>query len=214
MTIKIARNHYGSFEHVGLGLRFNKDDTFVVTPEFEQSKAFKTGLERKKFEILEITDIRDVQNAHGSTDEMVEAVRDILTAEPEEPEPESEPKVTEDAPDIPMCTNDPGCGKPQDECICTPEQPADAETDKIVEDALDSTSSDIGTDGDAVITPPAPPEEEEPTIAFTEIAGNVDNALKAIAKETDIEKLKFALREDERKSVKTAIVARLKELQE
>lgn len=90
MTIKIARNHYGSFEHVGLELRLDRDDTFVVTPEIEESKAFKLGIERKKFEFLEITDIADVQNAHGATDEMVEAVRDLLTAEPEEPGPEPE----------------------------------------------------------------------------------------------------------------------------
>lgn len=197
MTIKIARNHYGRFEHPNLGLSLFRDDTFVVTPEIEESKAFKTGIERKKFEILDITDIRDVQNAHGSTDEMVEAVRDLLTAEPEEPEPESEPEVTEDA--------------PVDE-EATPEPPVDAEVDEIVEDVL-STSSDVGLDGDAVITPPEPPEEEEPTIAFTEVADSWQAAIMLVKEETDIEKLKFALREDERKSVKKAIVARLKELQ-
>lgn len=189
MTIKIARNHYGRFEHPILGLSLSRDDTFVVTPEIEESKAFKTGLERKKFEILDITNITDVQNAHGATDEMVEAVRESLTAEPEEPEPEAVPEVTEDA--------------PVDE-EATPEPPAEA--------VVDSTSSDVGTDGDAVITPPAPPEEEPP-IAFTEEANSWQAAVMLVKEETDTEKLRFALREDERKSVKRAIVARLKELE-
>ena len=50
---------------------------------------------------------------------------------------------------------------------------------------------------------------DEPVISFTEEAGNVAKAFEAISKETDIDNLKFALKKDERITVKKAIVKRI-----
>ena len=56
-------------------------------------------------------------------------------------------------------------------------------------------------------------DEPEPTISFTELAGNVAKAVEAISTETDIQKLNDALLLDERKTVKKAIQKRIEELE-
>lgn len=58
-----------------------------------------------------------------------------------------------------------------------------------------------------------PETETEPTIAFTELAGNVGKAVEAISKEKDIKKLNDALLLDERKTVKKAVLKRIEELE-
>jgi len=65
---------------------------------------------------------------------------------------------------------------------------------------------------------PEPVEETEeiedvPELSFTKQAGKVKNALRAIAQETDMAKLEFALATDERVSVQKALLDRIEELQ-
>jgi len=61
---------------------------------------------------------------------------------------------------------------------------------------------------------PEVPEKEEEALAFTEETDSWQAAVALVKKETDVEKLVFALRKDERKSVKKACVARLAELKD
>jgi hypothetical protein len=63
------------------------------------------------------------------------------------------------------------------------------------------------------IVPPKPtPVVEEPTLSFTEEAGNQKNAFEAISKMTDIKKLEHALKTDDRVGVQKALQKRIEEL--
>lgn len=177
--MKIAKNHYGRFESDSLGLYLDKGQTFIVTPKILKSKQFQTGLVRKKFEFVEVTDLAIVQNAVNVTDKILENYREMLTTDPEPEEPT--PPTTPDQDDPPA-----------------DEQPP--EDDKPPEDEGDKTEE-------------APPEDADPVLPFTEAAGAIPDALAAIEKETDIEKLKFALENESRVTVLPAIEERLKELE-
>jgi hypothetical protein len=191
-NMKIAINHYGRFELPRLELVLAKLDSFIVTPEIEKSRQFITGVERGKFEVIEVTDLVDVERAVNVTDDIIEECREQLTAEPEpeEPTPPAEPEAPSEV--------------PEDEA---PAEDADegAEEQLPAEEGGESEESPEQDDES---------EEEEKVLSFTELAGNVDSALKAIAKETDIEKLNKALELDERVTVRKAINARLVELKE
>lgn len=177
--MKVAINHYGRFECETLGLYLDRDNHFIVTPKIEKSKQFQTGLARKKFEFVEVTDLTIVQNAVNVTDKILENYRKMLTTDPE---PEEQ---------IPPATPDPktppeGENPPEDEGDKTEKAPTEDEDEK---------------------------EDADPLLPFTEAAGNIPNALEAIAKETDIEKLKFALEHDDRVTLIPVIEERLKELE-
>lgn len=195
MNFKVARNHYGRFEHDQLKLYLNRDETFIVTPEIEKSKAFQTGVERGKFVVLKVDDLSVVEFAHGATDEMIEEARAFLGQEPEEPEPEPTPAPEEKVEEQP---------KEEEKVEETP--PAEEKTEEKVEDKVADEAPK-----EEEKKPEGKPEYQPP---FTEIAGNVDDALKAIAKETDVEKLQYALKEDERKGVQKALIARIKAIAE
>lgn len=206
--MKIAISHYGRFESEHLGLFLNRDDTFIVTPKIEKSKQFQTGLARKRFQFIEVTDLAVVERAVNVTDKIVENYRTLLTTDPEpeeqappaEPEPEPEPESEPESEPEPQ---------PDDE------QPAENEGEKTEEPPKEEEQVDEGAgedsgegEGEGEGEP-----DPDPVLPFTELAGNVENAQAAVEKETDIEKLKFALEHDSRVSVRTAIEARIKELE-
>lgn len=195
--MKIAISHYGRFELPRLELVLAKLDSFIVTPEIEESRQFITGVERGKFEVIEVTDLVDVERAVNVTDEIIEEYREQLTAEPEpeEPTPPAEPETPSEVPEDEAPAGDADEG--------AEEQPP-TEAEEETEDTQEDITQVDAEEGEA----------EEPACAFTEEAGVVDNALKAIAKETDIEKLNKALELDERVTVRKAINARLLELKE
>jgi hypothetical protein len=59
---------------------------------------------------------------------------------------------------------------------------------------------------------PTPVKVDEPTLSFTEEAGNQKNAFEAISKMTDIKKLEHALKTDDRVGVQKALQKRIEEL--
>lgn len=187
--MEVAINHYGMFEAASLDLYLNRNDTFIVTPKIKKSKQFQLGLARKKFEIIEVTDLADVQRAVNVTDKIIENFRKMLTtdSEPEEQTPPAEPETPPE-----------GEHPPEEEGEKTEEPPKEEEAPKEEDDKVDEGAGE---------------EEQDPVLPFTEAAGNVDKATAVVEKETDIEKLKFALEHDSRVTVKTAIEIRLKELE-
>jgi len=62
------------------------------------------------------------------------------------------------------------------------------------------------------IVTPKPAPVVEPTLSFTEEAGNQKNAFEAISKMTDIKKLEHALKTDDRVGVQKALQKRIEEL--
>jgi hypothetical protein len=64
------------------------------------------------------------------------------------------------------------------------------------------------------VAPKPAPIEVEPTLSFTEEAGNQKNAFEAISKMTDIKKLEHALKTDDRVGVQKALQKRIEELTE
>jgi hypothetical protein len=185
-NMKIAINHYGRFESPFLDLFLNKLDSFIVTPKIEKSKQFQTGLARRKFQIIEVTDLAVVERAVNVTDKIIENFREALSAdpEPEEPTPPAEPV----APPADEKT-------PEDEGEKTEETPKE-------EDQGDDGAGEDSDEGEGV----------QADIPFTELAKNKEEALAMIEKETDIEKLKGALNDD-RKYVKEAVAKRLNALE-
>ena len=183
--MKVAINHYGRFELPKLELYLNKLDSFIVTPKIEDTRQFKTGVQRGKFEIIEVTDLTVVQRAVNVTPQIIENFRDALTAEPE-PEPEVPPAVEQ---------------PPADEGEKTEEAPKEEEQPKE-EDKGDEGAGEDSDEG----------EDDQIDIPFTELAKNKAEALKMIEEETDIEKLNGALKDD-RKYVKEAVTKRLKALE-
>jgi hypothetical protein len=59
---------------------------------------------------------------------------------------------------------------------------------------------------------PTPVVEDDPTLSFTEEAGNQKNAFEAISKMTDMKKLEHALKTDDRVGVRKALQKRIEEL--
>jgi len=184
--MKFAICNYAGFSHSTFSHKLRRDDVFVVDEAMEDNAAFQEGLRLKNFEFVEIHGISELRNVIGITDKIIADFESALEeADAErEPEPEPEPVIDE---------------QPEVEEEIEEEPPA--EDEDIAEESTEKEEK---------------PEEEpeEPSVAFTEIANSWQAAIKLVDKETDIEKLKFALRNDERKSVKKAIVARLKELQD
>ena len=189
--MKVAINHYGRFECDSLGLFINDGDTFIVTPKIEKSKQYQTGFDRKKFEVIEVTDLSVVQKAVNVTPTILEKYRKTLTTDPEPEDPVPEVTVPDAVPDVPPAEANP------------PENEGEAEkTDEAPKE--DGQSEDGGEAGK---------EEQDPVLPFTEAAGGIANAKVAIEKETDIEKLKFALEHDSRVTLKPVLEARIKELE-
>jgi hypothetical protein len=65
-----------------------------------------------------------------------------------------------------------------------------------------------------IVSPKPAPVVEEPTLSFTEEAGNQKNAFEAISKMTDMKKLEHALKTDDRVGVQKALQKRIEELTE
>ena len=91
-----------------------------------------------------------------------------------------------------------------------PEEPAPKEDvpDESVDEPVDEVT-------DVVEEPKEDNEDdkpEEPVLAFTEDTKSWQAAVSLAKKETDVDKLAYAIRKDERVSVKKACVARLSEL--
>lgn len=188
--MKVAINHYGSFEAPSLDLYLQNGDSFIVTPKIEGSKQFQTGLARKKFEIVDVDDLSVVQRAVNITPVILETFRERLTAttEPEE-EPEPEKATEETKPETP----------PAEE-----EKKAESEPTPEPEKTEEPAKEDEKADEEG---------ELDDVLPFTEEAGNQDKAVEAINKETDIKKLKHAQEHDSRKKVQAALEARIKELE-
>lgn len=178
---KFAICHYSNLMVDSIGVALTSEQTFLVTPEFEEHKAFKLGLELGMIELIEVTDWVQIKGAVGVTDEIIEEIKALL----EVPEIEDEPEPVPDA-----------------EIDDSIEESQDAEITEVVEEAVVEAESE------------AVEHVEEPSLAFTEDAQSWQAAVALVKEETDVEKLTFALRNDERKSVKRACVARLKELRE
>ena len=85
-----------------------------------------------------------------------------------------------------------------------PDEPKADEAD--LADVITDDINDIPDDGEET-------EGDEPVVAFTELAGNVKKAVKAIRECDDLDELKLALKLDERKTVQSALKIRIKELE-
>lgn len=157
---KFAVCMYARFENGNLDLRLRGGDVFVVTPKIEASSAFIEGLRTLNFTFFTPARREQINNAVGSTPEIVE---EMFPQEKEE---------------IPVAV----------EPIITIPEPST--------DVVDVTPVE---------------EKKEEILVFTKMF-NVVKAVEAIKKETDIEKLQEAMRLDERKTVKRAIIERIKEL--
>ena len=99
--MKVAITHYGRFECDTLDLFINDGDSFIVTPKIEKSKQFQTGLMRKKFEFVDVTDLSVVQKAVNVTPTILEKFRKELTADPEPEDPIPEGPKPDAGPDVP-----------------------------------------------------------------------------------------------------------------
>lgn len=191
--MKFAKCIYARFSNSGIDLKLVKGNVFAVTDEIEDSQVFLDGLNTKNFVMVEVRTRPELKAVVNLTEAMEEEFENMLAEKEEAELADAEAEATPDLPPEgpPVETNLEEAKPPLSEDDTTSEDEGDSEEDKAEET-----------------------KEEEKVLSFTEIAGNVDNALKAISKETDIEKLNNALELDERVTVRKAINARLVELKE
>ena len=188
--MKIVKSNYTSFEDSEEGLFLRIDDLFVLSPSFEENPRFIDGLRIGSFEIVEIEKLGELKKVIGITDALIDEFVAGIEDEDEVPEPEAIPEE-DDIPEEVIA-----------EIEAVPEEEEALEVEEFEEDL--KIWNETGDEE----------EVEEPVIAFTEESKGWQEAVALVKDETDVGKLTFALRKDERKSVKNAIKARLSELAE
>ena len=183
--IKFAKSMYSSFDSKVINLKVTKDQVFAVTPEIESSRVYQDGIATKNF--IPVT----IANEYELT--KVVNLSDAVRAEFAKTQP---PKVPVTPVVTPIPTPRPVAQVPRP--IVTPPIPI---ANPIPEKPV-------------VKVTPVPTKVDEPVLSFTEIAGNTTKALEAIATMKDIGKLNYALKSDDRKTIRKAIQKRIEELSE
>jgi len=192
-NMKIAKCNFERFEDSGEDLKLKMDDVFVVSESFEENPRFIDGLRIGAFEIVNIEKIGELKKVIGVTDEMIDEFMDAIEDEDDDEDDELTVAV--------------------DEAIEKAE--AEAVPDETPEPEVELPPAEEDEPEDEVIDTDEEDEDEvpdEPALAFTEEANGWQEAVALVKEETDVEKLTFALRKDERKSVQKACIARLAEL--
>ena len=192
--MKIVKSNYTSFEDSEEGLFLRMDDLFVLSPSFEENPRFIDGLRIGSFEIVEIEKLGELKKVIGITDALIDEFVAGIEDEDEDEVPEE--VIPEEIPEPELASPD-----EEEETVPDEEEPPvepENETPEVPDE-------DAGEEEEEI---------EEPVIAFTEESKGWQEAVALVKDETDVGKLTFALRKDERKSVKNAIKARLSELAE
>lgn len=206
--MKFAKCIYSSFSNSVLELVLNKGDVFVVTPEIEESQVYQDSVNTKNFVPVEVNTLTELSKVVNLTPAIQRAftkkVAEARAAREEAAKAaEPEPKMSTPVPEEKGLRPAPPEPAPKEEEKPPEEPPKEAEKpeEKPAEGGGDSEEDKTEE-----------PKEEEKVLSFTELAGNVGDAIKAVEKETDIEKLNLALELDERVTVTKAIQARFEEL--
>lgn len=92
---KFAICHYSNFMVDSIGVALTSEQTFLVTPEFEEHKAFKSGLELGMIEFIDVTSWVQIKGAVGVTGEILEEIKALFEVPEIEAEPEPVPDVVE-----------------------------------------------------------------------------------------------------------------------
>jgi len=147
--ITIAKFNHSRFEHPLLTRVIYSGEYMVISPEFEKSKAFKEGLARGKFTIIDVTDMGQVRDAYGVTDEILSHFYELLNVQPEESEDISEETAPEPVEAVETVTEVPVAEEKTEE--------------EIVEEVIEETIKEATVEADVE-------EEEQPEVLEEEPA--------------------------------------------
>ena len=209
---------YASFENSILGVAWMKGDIIALTKKLATSPVIMDGINTRNFVFVDVNTLIVLSKVVNVTPAITKDFKKRLVAEDEarmeaaKAAAEATERLSHPVPEDKGVRPAP---PPEPEPEPEPEPPKEEE--KVPEDTPqedEKTEEDVPEgDGDSAEDKTEDPKEEEKVIAFTEIAGNVAAAVLAVEKETDIQKLKDALKLDERVTVTNAVVARLEELE-
>lgn len=213
--MKFIKCMYTSFKNSILEVAWRKGDIIVLTKKLATSPVIMEGINTRNFVFVDVSTLTVLSKVVNVTPAITKEFKKRMVAE-EEARMEAAKAAAEAAKPLSHpVPQDKGVRPTPPEPEPEPEPPKEEE--KVPEDTpQEDEKTEEKTpevDGDSAEDKTEEPKEEENVIAFTEIAGNVGAAVAAVKKETDIQKLKDALKLDERVTVTNAVVARLEELE-
>ena len=152
---------YARFRNDAFGFTMFKGDIFAVTDKISRSQVYMDGVNTRNFVPVDIKHIPQLEKVVNMTpdleDKFIEEWKAINEPEedPEQNSPVPGPDQTPDVSDktdgeppeeIKICSNDPGCGKPELECVCTPEVPDDQDnaiSEKVAKELVIATVDEM-----------------------------------------------------------------------